>query len=344
MAIEFQCPHCGKTLKTSDDKAGANAKCPGCSELITIPANGSNGGAEADSPATEAQYQAENEDVGDKPPERHSSAEHAQRKPSNSDTSERQPCPMCGESIPISAKRCRHCGESLVEEEATNQFEPTVVEIGPIWETAWEKFKAEMGMMIAIILIAGAIGGALTVPGTIFNAFARHSNIEPSVIVGVAIVNNLIQMACQLWLAIGQTICFLNFAKGKKVEISQMFSGGKYYLRALGASIIFGILYSIGALLCIVPGVFVALMFWPYLYILVDQDASVSESFSTSRAITTGNFGTSFLLGLMILGLYVAGFFALCIGLIFAIPLCNTLVATTYLAMSGQIRPGVNSR
>jgi hypothetical protein len=26
---------------------------------------------------------------------------------------ERYPCPMCGESIPVAAKKCRHCGEEL---------------------------------------------------------------------------------------------------------------------------------------------------------------------------------------------------------------------------------------
>ncbi len=26
---------------------------------------------------------------------------------------ERMPCPMCGESIPVAARKCRHCGEEL---------------------------------------------------------------------------------------------------------------------------------------------------------------------------------------------------------------------------------------
>ncbi|MAG94651.1 MAG: hypothetical protein CMJ48_13030 [Planctomycetaceae bacterium] len=38
MAIEFNCSHCDKLLKTPDDKAGRGAKCPGCGEMITVPA------------------------------------------------------------------------------------------------------------------------------------------------------------------------------------------------------------------------------------------------------------------------------------------------------------------
>ena len=37
MAIEFNCHVCGKLLRTSDDKAGRTAKCPGCGESLEVP-------------------------------------------------------------------------------------------------------------------------------------------------------------------------------------------------------------------------------------------------------------------------------------------------------------------
>lgn len=37
LSIKFQCNKCGKTLRTSDDKAGLTANCPGCSASVTIP-------------------------------------------------------------------------------------------------------------------------------------------------------------------------------------------------------------------------------------------------------------------------------------------------------------------
>ena len=37
MTIEFNCPSCGKLLKTSDEKAGVRAKCPDCGEAIQVP-------------------------------------------------------------------------------------------------------------------------------------------------------------------------------------------------------------------------------------------------------------------------------------------------------------------
>jgi len=38
VAIEFNCPHCGKLLTTSDERASARAKCPACGDLISVPA------------------------------------------------------------------------------------------------------------------------------------------------------------------------------------------------------------------------------------------------------------------------------------------------------------------
>jgi uncharacterized RDD family membrane protein YckC/phage FluMu protein Com len=38
LAIEFNCPHCGKLLTTADERASQRAKCPACGDLITVPA------------------------------------------------------------------------------------------------------------------------------------------------------------------------------------------------------------------------------------------------------------------------------------------------------------------
>lgn len=38
MSIEFRCTQCDKLLRTSDDTAGKQAKCPECGTLMTVPA------------------------------------------------------------------------------------------------------------------------------------------------------------------------------------------------------------------------------------------------------------------------------------------------------------------
>ena len=38
MAIEFRCSQCNKLLRTGDDTAGKQAKCPECGAIMPIPA------------------------------------------------------------------------------------------------------------------------------------------------------------------------------------------------------------------------------------------------------------------------------------------------------------------
>jgi DNA-directed RNA polymerase subunit M/transcription elongation factor TFIIS len=98
--IEFHCPHCGKFLKTPDDKAGVRAKCPGCGERVTVP-------AQAREIIDESPDLDEAAAAGESPEVavRQSQAGSAPRDTIN--------CPMCGEQIAAAAQRCRYCGEDV---------------------------------------------------------------------------------------------------------------------------------------------------------------------------------------------------------------------------------------
>lgn len=84
MTIEFECPHCGKALSTSDDKAARQAKCPGCGGTISVPGD----------PVEEDDFLFPGESES-KPPV-----------PPRSRT-----CPMCGAVNPPRAAVCSRCGE-----------------------------------------------------------------------------------------------------------------------------------------------------------------------------------------------------------------------------------------
>jgi hypothetical protein len=89
----------------------------------------------------------------------------------------------------------------------------------------------------------------------------------------------------------------------------------------------------------IIPGIIVILFCWPAYFVVVDRKTPIMQSFSLARVITKGNEMTTFLMRMLSMGIVLIGFFALCIGIVFAQPLAMLLFACGYLVTSSQLDP-----
>uniref|UniRef100_A0A7C2P3P9 Uncharacterized protein n=1 Tax=Schlesneria paludicola TaxID=360056 RepID=A0A7C2P3P9_9PLAN len=77
-------------------------------------------------------------------------------------------------------------------------------------------------------------------------------------------------------------------------------------------------------------------MFWPYVFVLVDEDPPGIECLSRSKDYTAQNWGAVFVLVLAAFAINLLGVCALGIGLIFTAPLTSLMMAVAYCKMSGQ--------
>ena len=87
--IDFSCPECGKLLKTADEKAGRKARCPNCKTAFTVP------GA----------VDLFDTDFEDEPKFEAAPMERTARRVVRKASAD---CPMCGGTILVTARRCRH--------------------------------------------------------------------------------------------------------------------------------------------------------------------------------------------------------------------------------------------
>ena len=168
----------------------------------------------------------------------------------------------------------------------------------------------------------------------------------------------------QVWLGIGQARAYLKIARAEPVAFDEIFKGGQYVLTTILASIIFiiilggpiGIAAVVGAIglaamgewsaggivvflvastLAAVFVIYVSSRLLMYYYIIIDRNAGVIDSLQQSWTLCRGRVGTIILVLFVQFAIILAGFLALCVGLVWAAPLASMLYPVTYLAMTG---------
>jgi DNA-directed RNA polymerase subunit RPC12/RpoP len=342
VTIEFRCPYCAKELKVSDDKAGVQAFCPACGERVTIPApmgeptSGEPAATPVPAPGVEGASAGNDAVVW----EEDSAGQGAAAADSAIN------CPMCGTSNPRSQSRCTACGENLRIRESTS----TSLQVGDVFNSAWIIFQKNVGLSVgatavffgAMLVSVFAMYAALFGLGFLLGAAGGGA---PGGINQDELGLFVIAMMSLMGLAIHGVTCYMQggmhalfhrMACGAPVSIADLFSGGRWFWRVFFGQLIFTIMIYIGLVLCLFPAVYVAMVFWPFMYVLVDQDVGLIESFRRSWAMTSGNLFAIFVLGLAAMGAQMLGGLACYIGLLFTTPFMFLLFAVAYCNMTGQ--------
>ncbi|WP_417384375.1 hypothetical protein [Gimesia sp.] len=316
MTIEFSCSHCNKVLKTSDDKAGRRAKCPQCGEPILVPAidssiptdDGFDGFDRSDS---ETSVPEEQSFLAEQPVREEDSflSERPVREEDSFLAGKQIDCPMCGESIPAGSKRCQHCGETLQK----GEWVPREIKVGDVFSRTWELYKANLGSLIGIHIIAyvlyvvGAMAIFMALGAVGFAVVLMLARVDPTLMfVGMVVlyILGLFLILCFVsYLILGLLNFLLQLVRNEYPGMGEIFSGGPFVGRMILCSIVFTLAYFAGVICLIIPGLIVFFMFFPYPYLLIDRNLPGIDSFTESRKITDGNKMTMFLIYLIMTGI-----------------------------------------
>ncbi|MCX6867921.1 MAG: DUF4339 domain-containing protein [Verrucomicrobia bacterium] len=242
--------------------------------------------------------------------------------------------------------------------EITPGSEP--LDVGACVTRGFELTKRQFGTILLVGVVYFAVFFALAIVLGIIQGLVTagsHRNMEsiPSGIPSLEswVVSQVITLVFSMFIGLGITRIGLNLVSGKEVSVGMLFGEGGKLLRALGATILFGLMVCVGPLLLIVPGnyialwtgyhlnpsitmllivpgIYVALRYGQYMIAIVDRDMGIMESLSYSSSITTNNRLKLFLLYLLSMAIVIAGMLACFVGLIFAGPVVWLMYLVAY--------------
>lgn len=141
---------------------------------------------------------------------------------------------------------------------------------------------------------------------------------------------SLLITAIQIFLSLGFTKIMLLLVQDAYVTVADMFNNFRIFLSYFIASFIYGLGVSIGLLLLIAPGIYLAIrfQFFPY-FIIENGDSSftaLQKSFNLSQDLTLDLL----VFGVVVVGSNIIGAFLLGIGIIFTYPITTMATAIIY--------------
>lgn len=206
------------------------------------------------------------------------------------------------------------------------------VDIGAAFSWAWQKFQANAGPLIIVMLIAFVGSVVATIIG---NVLQRSASGVFALLLAAA-VGGVIQFVVSGFLHVGVYQSALAIADGRPVEPAKMFTTdmlGQY----LVAMIVYGLLVGVGLILCIIPGLVIAFLGFLTPYYVLDQRMAGVDAVKASFQTTRANVGGLLPFAIVAFFVYVIGLIACGVGLLVTAPVA--LLATTYVYRQISGRP-----
>lgn len=213
------------------------------------------------------------------------------------------------------------------------------ISIESIVSRSWDLAVTHWPVFILLVIVNSLVGGCgvnydssvLTNmgqnpdPQVVAQALRESLTVSPWLIVGVLVSLYLGFITYRMLRnAIVMGRPYDNLGEVLKVDLTQ-------FAIFFAVDVCYGVAVGAGTLLCIIPGIILAvrLMFAPV--IAATEDVTFSQAFSRSWDMTRGHFWSLFLLGLAAVGIYIVGFLCCCVGVIFAEVIVNFMLMVAYL-------------
>ena len=179
--------------------------------------------------------------------------------------------------------------------------------VGALLSRAWELYKGNLGVFLGGVILIGVVLGAA-------NYFFFAGTI-----------------VLQGPLMLGLCGAALKEVRGGHSDLGDLFSGFQRFLPAMLANLVMSLFIAIGFILLVLPGIFVSMLYMPLFFMLAD-DATNNwwAVMERTRTRVMDNLGQWVILGLVLIGLNIAGAIVCGIGLLVTAPMGLLMIALAY--------------
>jgi uncharacterized membrane protein len=154
---------------------------------------------------------------------------------------------------------------------------------------------------------------------------------------GINLAQQLVSIVVQAVFLGGIVDFCLQVTRGQRPSLGVVFAGARYFVPMLIGQVLVSLAVTIGLLLCVAPGIIVALglAFWSYP--VVDGGLGPVASIQRSWAMTQGHKVNIFVFGLLAFVVLLGGLLACCVGLLaVSAPVLGIASAYVYLRLNHE--------
>jgi uncharacterized membrane protein len=230
-------------------------------------------------------------------------------------------CPKCQTSLADGAAFCSQCGARFGASPAfapppagsDDPLPPALsaeaiagleyeVKTGEWIRRAFELTKANFAPLILGNLITGLVIGAVPLGGLIIAGPMRA----------------------------GLYLHYFRVLKGKPTDYGMLFKGFNRFLPLFLGALVSGLLAGAGFMLCILPGIYLAVGYRFALHLILDQELDFWPAMEASRKLVHKRWFAWFVFGLALFGVNLLGLLACVVGLLFTAPLTVMAITLAY--------------
>lgn len=229
------------------------------------------------------------------------------------------------------------------------EWEPTEV-AGRAWDVVKMHFWPLVGAYFVVYIIQAIVQNIIgRIVGMFIGAvdpmqFQSIRNVDElmglyqSLLVSTYI-SIAITLPVQAFFKVGLCKLWLGTSRGSVPNFGDIFSGGSRTLSMLAVLVVKMIAVSVGLMLFIFPGVWIALALSQAEFFVVDRNMGAIEAMKASVSATEGQKGKLFLYGIIAFFIICLGFLACCVGFFVAYPVVGIAGAIIFTRLTGTAGP-----